>query len=696
MDADVRVEVYDAKNRKLFSSDGAVETMLPRGLYRVRVERCGAIESCLVDHEGSTNLHLAGPPFDTPVPISGAAAWQAYYSSAAEHFSRVDTGSALGEPPHASRLFVLVRRADARSAPAQVPSEPLTIHDVDGRLLSTLCSTNSSLGEREGFVAFSARVAPGTYRIRAARSRRDVAITIPAGRAAHIFVADCGTVRLDDLRVALRPVDHGFDPSSRLARAMESVIAALKSPSGTLLSVARSVAPDALNDDLCFGIAVAHLAWRSQELVTFERVMDALSGVIAEVPDLVILDQLRGPHRSPAQFALDAPPLLRASLALAMTRPEFVSKAISADRPIARAARTAFHDSIWCTFSDRPWDERWIEPTLESLRTRSPDVDARTIACRLSLDTQTVEQTIEGLDATMPLIAGARAQLEDVRIPGYELDHVIGRGSQGTVFRARRHGDPRTVALKVVPLLGGSRDGKRVQRELDLMQRFHHPALLRNQAHGVLPDGTALWFETELYRCSLLDLVSEVDAPLALEQACSMVLRALEGLAFLHAMGVVHRDIKPSNLLLGEDDRVVIADFGLAKSLSELGQLTSTGKAAGTVRFAPPEQLVDFKRAPPASDVWSMSATLYFLLTLELPRDEYAGQSELDAALENPIVPLAERCPGMAGPIADCIDRALSSDIDLRPRNGAALRDELSAALHAARYHEAAPEPPRP
>ncbi|HZJ64209.1 MAG TPA: protein kinase, partial [Kofleriaceae bacterium] len=547
MDADVQVEIYDAANRKLFSSDGAVEIMLPRGLYRVRVERCGAIESCLVDHHVSTNLHLAAPPLDTPAPISSAATWQAYYSSAAVYFSRVDTRSALGEPPHASRLFVLVRGADARSGPAHVPSEPLTIHDVDGRLLSTLCSRSSSLSERERLAAFSARVAPGTYRIRAARSRRDVAITIPAGRAAHIFAADCGTVRLDDARIALRPVDQRFDPSSPVARAMESVISALKNPSGMLPSVARSAVPDALNDDLCFGIAVAYLAWRSRELVTFERVMDALSGAIAEIPDLLILDQLREHHRSTAQLALDAPPLLRASLALAMTRPELVSTPISADRPIARAARTAFHDSIWCTFSDRPWDERWIEPTLESLRTRNPDVDAHTIACRLSLDTQTVEQTIQGLEATMPLIAGARARLENVQIPGYELDHVIGRGSQGTVFRARRHGDPRTVALKVVPLLGGPRDGERVQRELDLMQRFHHPALLRNHAHGVLPDGTALWFETELYRCSLLDLVSEVDAPLALEQACPMVLRALEGLAFLHAMGVVHRDIKPSN-----------------------------------------------------------------------------------------------------------------------------------------------------
>lgn len=678
MDVDVRVAVYDARNQRILTSEGALACALPRGLYRIRLERCGRVETHLVDHDTGTDLRSTGPLIDTPAPIKSAASWQPDHAELARHFTAVETSASLGEPPHASRLCVFIRRADEISGPVDLPNEPVTIHDLQGRLMTALDPTTCVVVARGAFIAFSARIASGTYRVRAARSRRDVAISIPPDRAAHVFVADGGRVRLDDLRVALRPVDQRFDPLSPLARAMESAIAALSSPGEPFPPVARALLPQGLQEDLCFAVAVAHLAWRSGEPGLFERVMAHLHQAITDVPDLVILDQLRGAHRVIDEPELQAPPLLRASMIVAMTRSDLD---LAPFGPIVRAARTACHDSIWCTFSDRTWDERWIEPTVESLRARSPDLDARAIACTTAVALHTIEQTIESLDATMPTVSGRTARMADLHIPGYQLDGVLGHGGQGTVFRARRELDRRSVAIKVVPLLDDPRQVERIARELELMAHLDHPAVLTLRAWGALHGGAGLWFESELCRCSLLDLVSHDDAPLAPDRAVRMVIDALDGLAYLHRNGIVHRDIKPGNLLVRDDDRVVIADFGLAKHFLTSGQITATGKAAGTVRFAPPEQLVDVKRAGLACDVWSMAATLYFLLTLELPRDEYADQSEIEAALENPIVSIAERWPAVPAPLARCIDAALSIDAAARPRDGGALRDELAAAL---------------
>jgi serine/threonine protein kinase len=142
----------------------------------------------------------------------------------------------------------------------------------------------------------------------------------------------------------------------------------------------------------------------------------------------------------------------------------------------------------------------------------------------------------------------------------------------------------------------------------------------------------------------------------------------------------VHRDIKPGNLLVRDDGYVMIGDLGIAK-LIDAGSLTETGRAGGTAQFAPREQLLDFKRSTPASDVWSMAATLYFLLTLDLPREIYSDQSEIEAALDNPVVPIAMRSPELPPPLARCLERALSDDVAARPPDAARFRDELSAAV---------------
>lgn len=677
-DADILVEISDARGRKVWSDYGGGAVDLPHGLYRVDLARHGRITSEHIDLDRSIELRTFVPPIDTPAPITGAARWDAVHVEAARWIGHHDTRAPVGKSPTTSRLLVQVHGHGRRKQPTSPLSEPLTIHDRDGREIAAITPDQAHLRGAERITVLSCAVAPGTYRLRAVRTRRDVAITIPAGYAARVFAADHGAIALGDLRVSITPLDREFDPSDPVLRATEGAVAALRTPDEPLLPYGRALLATELDRDLGFAIVATHLLWRANERDELVAALHVLEAWIDIVPDLMILDALlRGRTRR-----LRAPPLLRGSLSLAMSHQAQISCA--ADDPVARAARTAYTDSVWCTWSDRRWDESWIAPTLETMRTRGHDLRVAQFASSMAIPTVSVTDAMLSINATTATFDGRALGPGDVSIPGYRLEAVLGRGGQGTVFRAQRLRDRDTVALKVVPLLDAEH-ARRIERGLELERSLHHKRLLTARASGVVGNGSAMWIETELCRGSVLDMLDERGAALPVPLACQCVLDALDGLAYLHAHGAVHRDIKPGNLLLRDNRDVVIADFGLAKGVAQPG-LTPGWIAAGTLHFAAHEQLEDFRSAGPASDVWSMAATLYFLLTLELPRDQYAGQSDLVAALDNPSTVIRHWAPDLPIALADCIDGALSREVARRPRDGGAFRSELFRALH----------PPRP
>jgi serine/threonine protein kinase len=139
---------------------------------------------------------------------------------------------------------------------------------------------------------------------------------------------------------------------------------------------------------------------------------------------------------------------------------------------------------------------------------------------------------------------------------------------------------------------------------------------------------------------------------------------ALEGLAAAHDAGFVHRDLKPENILLAANGVARLADFGLAKSFQQAGLsgMTATGMVAGTFQFMPREQLTSYRRARPTTDVWSMAATLYYLLTGEYARDFDAHSDPLAVILRGGTVPLRQRDPSVPVDLAALIDRALDDE----------------------------------
>ena len=140
---------------------------------------------------------------------------------------------------------------------------------------------------------------------------------------------------------------------------------------------------------------------------------------------------------------------------------------------------------------------------------------------------------------------------------------------------------------------------------------------------------------------SAWDLMLKNDGRLSLTQARQIILDSLEALAFAHEKGFVHRDLKPQNILLSRSG-TRLSDFGLAKSfqLAGLSGMSMTGRYAGTSVFMPREQITNFKYVKPVSDVWSMGATIYNMLTGAFPYPFTKDRDPIDVILNEEVVPI--------------------------------------------------------
>jgi len=395
---DVAVSVYDASGALRGRGEGGLEARLPHGLYRIETELFDRVRSRVIEFDGDMSCLEEGPEFSTPAVVIWGGLGS--HRPAAHTYSFESTTTPLGAAPQTSRLLVFLRPRGTARPSYPLPGEPVSIHDKDGHLLAELSPLTSHVSNGSSlpglwFVAFSCAVAPGTYCLRASGSRRSVAITVPAGYAARVFIADVGVVRLDDMRVSLAPTSARLYDHAAIARTMEGVIAALGSPGRRLSSFARTLLRTSVPADLCFSIAAAHVLGRTDR-AALEEVLRALAPY-ADVPDVAILQHASAPRAPDVALTLTTPPLLRASLQLAMTHPAFDLRGVSVESALSRAACRGYTDSIWCTWSHNEGDERWIAPTVAELRRDETDVVA--LGRRLGIPPRRVQQALDELDA---------------------------------------------------------------------------------------------------------------------------------------------------------------------------------------------------------------------------------------------------------------------------------------------------------
>ncbi|MBA3497516.1 MAG: protein kinase [Gemmatimonadales bacterium] len=224
----------------------------------------------------------------------------------------------------------------------------------------------------------------------------------------------------------------------------------------------------------------------------------------------------------------------------------------------------------------------------------------------------------------------------------YRLDRELGRGGMACVFLAHDLRHDRPVALKVLhPELAALLGPERFQREIKLAARLQHPHILTVHDSGET-DGQ-LWFTMPFVEGESLRERLGRETQLSVDDALRIATDAARALDYAHQHGVVHRDIKPENLLLTTDGSTLVADFGIARSLSGADDhLTQTGTSVGTPAYMSPEQAAGQRDLDGRSDIYSLACVLYEMLAGEPPYTGASAQVILAKRVSGP-VPLVRR-----------------------------------------------------
>jgi eukaryotic-like serine/threonine-protein kinase len=267
---------------------------------------------------------------------------------------------------------------------------------------------------------------------------------------------------------------------------------------------------------------------------------------------------------------------------------------------------------------------------------------------------------------------------------GFDLLRKVGTGAFGTVYEAIHRGTGAHAAVKIA-----DKDGKDNQalirfvlREQAIHQSVVHPNIVRYYASGAKTDTFYVAMEYMVGGA-----ITDVRAPMPYHHVLSIAVDLFQALDYLHAQGYVHRDVKPQNVLLGHSDertgapRAKLSDFGCAKLTTDSFDLTAKDVIGGSLYYAAPEQIRNFKNSGRESDMYSAAATVYWMLAgrppLILPQS--AGMNEIERmSMQARVVLNSQRDPLLSTrrpfyahdesieAVADLIDKLVARDSEAR------------------------------
>ncbi|WP_433724412.1 serine/threonine-protein kinase [Nocardia sp. CA-129566] len=271
---------------------------------------------------------------------------------------------------------------------------------------------------------------------------------------------------------------------------------------------------------------------------------------------------------------------------------------------------------------------------------------------------------------------------------GYEIQHRLGAGGMGAVYLARHPNLPKFIALKL--LESADEDArKRFLSEAEHIAQLEHPNIVAVNDRGSEDD--QLWISMQYIDGGDAATAVRTDGALPAARAVRIISEAAKGLDYAHAHGVLHRDVKPANILLsqpagGQDERVVVADFGIAKTLEDTQGLTSKGMLLATFDYTAPERF-NFTAVDARADVYSLGCTLYHLLTGSPPypgTKEQQSHAHREAPIPQPSRVPAARDNGLSSAFDCVIEQALAKNPDDRPPSCGALAAAARQALDSA------------
>jgi serine/threonine protein kinase len=253
-----------------------------------------------------------------------------------------------------------------------------------------------------------------------------------------------------------------------------------------------------------------------------------------------------------------------------------------------------------------------------------------------------------------------------LKVPGYELIHIIGRGGMGEVWRAKQVSLGREVAVKLLkPDLAKDTDFiKRFEKEAAALASLSHANIVqiidRGQSEGIY------FFAMEfVHGRSLRDLMAE--HKLSPSDALKIVAQICNAIDYAHDHGVVHRDLKPENIMVSTDGQVKVADFGLAGIRDDKFNVTRSSMTMGTLNYMAPEQRKDAKGVDGRADLYSLGVMLYELITGEVP----VGRFKLPS----------QKLTHLDARIDDIVAKALEPDPSARYQRASHIQKELEVLL---------------
>lgn len=276
---------------------------------------------------------------------------------------------------------------------------------------------------------------------------------------------------------------------------------------------------------------------------------------------------------------------------------------------------------------------------------------------------------------------------ENARLGEYTILREVGRGGMGIVFEARQDSLDRRVAIKLLPMTAmlDTRQIARFKNESHAAGQLQHPNIV--SVHGVGSERGIHYYAMQFIDGGGVDAWIQQKRDRAdarsddWRTAVELAVEAAEALDYAHGCGIVHRDIKPSNLLLDHDQRIWVTDFGLARCQNALS-LTRSGDLIGTMRYMSPEQacgraeLVDHR-----TDIYSLAATLYEMLTLEPAVQGDDGPGLLRAIGKDAPVRVRKTIPNVPRDLDVVLRKAMSKEKDDRYATAKEFADDLRAVL---------------
>ncbi|HVK66927.1 MAG TPA: serine/threonine-protein kinase [Polyangium sp.] len=318
-----------------------------------------------------------------------------------------------------------------------------------------------------------------------------------------------------------------------------------------------------------------------------------------------------------------------------------------------------------------------------------------------------LESTLAGSpsssDATDDSFLREVARIDDVPVPPkreekagnrvadrYVLFSLLGRGGQGAVWEAEDTLTGERVALKVLRSVSAT-CAARAQREIAVLRLLRLPGVVRLVDEGLQGDSPFLVTERILGRP-----FPGVSVPCSWEELEPVLVRLLETLARIHAVGIVHRDLKPDNVLVGPDKRPVVLDFGLSSpSAASPDPITDAGQIVGTLSYIAPEQFRE-QRATARTDLYAVGVMAYLALTGRVPHEKRDMCAFILSRLNEPAPNLRTLVPNLPFEVALVLDQLIATNPADRPRSAAEVVVRLRDRLIPSTRSSSVPLPLRP